>query len=696
MCLAIALALGAPTMASAQAVGDNNGATRDFSDWACERCPDSDRGWFGDFDFGIGWISDDSLRYGNYRGHDEKGGYLALSGEGGYRDAEGNWVEFSANELDVESRQIHISGGREGVYELRMSWQEIPSWRGYGAQTPYRGQGSDNLTLPSDWVDGTTTGQMTALQSSLVEAPMKIERKTLDAGATIRFAGDWTIEIDAQRQDKSGTRPFGGAGIFYNNAAQILAPVDFTTDNVELGINWNRETFQLSLGFLASEFDNGHNSLTWDNAFTSTPETSVFRAALEPSNEFYQFSLTGAWAIRPGMHLSGHAAIGEMSQDEAFLPYSINPDFGDLSLPRASLDGRVDTSTANLGGKYFWRINSRLSLNASAKYNERDNRTPIDTYTPVLMDFIDFPERQNRPYGYERTQYEADLRFKAMRKLRLSGGVKFQDLDRTWQSIENSEETTLWGEARFTPTARMHFKVSYEEGERDTSEYQAVTDSGRVDHPLFRKFNQADRDRSKGQLEAFASIGDGVGINLTVYGAEDEYEDSIYGLQSSDVAGATLSIDYAFNPNTSLYGFVSRELIESDLFGIEGTNPWHGNTEDRIGTAGAGFSTAISDDKRVGIDVIWAGTKGEIDVVTGNEAPFPDLESSLINVRLNFSHDVNDRWGYRLYAEFEDFDASDWAYDGIGVDGVDAVLTYGLNSPNYEVINLQAQAVYRF
>ena len=138
--------------------------------------------------------------------------------------------------------------------------------------------------------------------------------------------------------------------------------MDFTTDRLDVGINWSRKAFQLSLGFMASEFDNNRNSLTWENPFTGTPEIDNFRAALEPSNKFYQFSLTGAWTIRPGMNLSGYASMGEMSQDEAFLPYSINPDFDDLTLPRSSLDGQVDTSVANLGGKFFARINSRLSI----------------------------------------------------------------------------------------------------------------------------------------------------------------------------------------------------------------------------------------------------------------------------------------------------------------------------------------------
>jgi MtrB/PioB family decaheme-associated outer membrane protein len=685
-----------PDLALAQQTAGESSAEQDFSGWSCERCPEPELGWTGHVDLGLGWISDDDLRYGSYRGLEDDGAYLPLDGYGIYRGAEGRYFSVDGKDLALDNRELEIEGGREGRYALNLSWNEIPTYRGYGAQTPFQGQGSTQLILPPDWVDGRTTGEMTALQSSLQAAPMKLQRETLDLGASFRLSRNWSINVDTQRQDKKGTRPFGGAGVFLNNASQILAPVDFTTDRVDVDINWSRKTFQLRLGFMASEFDNARNSLTWDNPFIGTPETDSFRAALEPSNEFYQLSLTGAWTIRPGMNLSGYASMGEMSQDEAFLPYSINPDFDGLTLPRAALDGKVDTSVANLGGKFFARINSRLSITARAKYDERDNQTPIDVYTPVNSDFIIFGPRSNRPYGFERTKYSADVRFRAFGKLRLSGGGRHQELDRTFQAIENSEETTWWAQAKFTPVARSHIRATFEQASRDTSEYQVVTDSGRVDHPLFRKFNQADRERKKGNLEAFYSTTNGLGLNLTLYGAEDEYEESVLGLQSSEVRGGTLSMDYAINEKSSVYVFVSREEIESVLYGRSESLGWNGTTDDLIATAGAGFSTAIDEDKKFGIDLIWADSEGDIDVTTNGPSPFPTLSTTLKNVRLHFSQSLNDKWGYMIYAEYESFDSSDWAFDGIGVDGVDSILTYGIISPHYDVLNLRAQATYRF
>ena len=540
---------------------------------------------------------------------------------------------------------------------------------------------------------------MTGLQAALEPAPLKLQREVLGAGLGLRFASRWSFAIDAQRQEKKGTRPFGGAGIFMNNAALLPAPVDFSTDLVNMALNWTGSRAQLRLGFHGSWFDNGRQSLTWDNPFTATPQTSVFRSALAPDNDYQQFNVAGAWAITPRIHLSGQAATGEMSQNAAFLPYSINPEFDGLPLPRANLGGRVDTGIAALGGKLFARVNSRFSITARAKHDERDNRTPVEQYVPVISDALVIGPRHNRPYSFERTQYSADLRFRAHRSLRLSAGGRRHDLDRTLQAVEQSEETTWWGEVKWSPAGASQLRLRIEDSDRDVSDYQQPDDVWIPDHPLMRKYNQADRDRTRVQLDLNVAAFDGFGLNINIYNAEDEYRDSAIGLQSSEVNSFTIGMDWSPAGKFSLYGFVTLDEIDSSLLGayINRSNTWTALTDDRITTAGLGFSTELNDAARLGLDLVSADTRGDILVQTGAmEDPFTPQRTDLTNVRLYFDYRVSEHWGYHLLAEYEDYSSKDWAIDGLGVDGMDAVLTFGTVSPDYSIWHLRAQATYRF
>ncbi|MEJ2534971.1 MAG: MtrB/PioB family decaheme-associated outer membrane protein [Gammaproteobacteria bacterium] len=672
----------------------------DMSKWECKRCPEY-YGWWGEALLGIGWVSDDSLRFGSYRGLEDDGFYAAIDGNATYRDAEGMYLDVMADDLGIDSRRLDMRGGRMGSYEIRFGWQEIPFYRGYSAATPYAGQGGTVLTLPANWVPAAGTSGMTELAGALQPAPLGVKRDILDAGLTWRATSNWSFDVDAQRQEKTGTRPWGGGGLYFNSAAVLPAPVDYTTDRIDAGVNWTGSRASLRLGFMGSWFDNGANSMAWDHAFSGTPETTRFQAALEPDNEYYQFSLSGAYRLTDRINFSGHAAMGEGTQDEAFLPYSVNPDFGGLVLPRASLDGQVDTSIFNVGGKLTARVNSKLSLTARYKYDERDNQTPVDLWTPVVADFIQNEERFNRPYGFERTQYSLDARFRFTSRFRLAAGAKQLELDRTLQAVEESDDTTFWTEATWTGLPLTQIRLKLEATERDISEYRA-NDSGPgpVDHPLFRKYNQADRERTRVILDASVMATDRLTLNLNAANAVDDYTDSPLGLQNSNVESFNLSLDYAASETMTFYAFAGYETIESSLDGsasLSSLDRWFADTRDRIMTGGVGGNWFLSETGNLGVDLLASDTRGNIDVRTSaDEDPFPALRTELVNLRLHWNQKIGENWGYRLLAEYENFEATDWGIDGYGADGIDPLLWIGISSPKYSIWHFRAQATYRF
>ncbi len=57
--------------------------------------------------------------------------------------------------------------------------------------------------------------------------------------------------------------------------------------------------------------------------------------------------------------------------------------FNDLVLPRESLDGKLDISTYNFTGKLFAHLGNGLSFTARGKWDERENKTPVDLYETV-------------------------------------------------------------------------------------------------------------------------------------------------------------------------------------------------------------------------------------------------------------------------------------------------------------------------
>ena len=391
--------------------------------------------------------------------------------------------------------------------------------------------------------------------------------------------------------------------------------------------------------------------------------------------------------------------MGRMKQNDPFLPYTTNPKYSDLPLPRESLDGKVDINTYNFAGKLYARVNNKLSFTARGKWDKRDNKTPVDLYTPVITDLLPIGPRFNRPYSYKRQKYSADLRYRLDSRIGLSGGVRQYNMDRTLQQVERTKETTWWGQAKVSPTFNTEFRFRGEWADRDISDYLPLDDDGAIDNPLFRKFNMADRDRDRILLEFDYMPIDSLSITLGYIHAKSSYKESVLGLQKSVDESYSVNLNYAISSKVNAYAFYNLDYLDADLLNTSGgsSGQWSARTQDRIETSGIGLSATISEKSSLGVDYVYAGSRGKILVQTSADEPaFDPLKTSLKNFKLHFDYDFSDSWGYKLYAEREQYDSSDWAIDGLGVDGIKSVLSMGEQSPEYSVWYYRFQISYRF
>lgn len=665
--------------------------------WTCEVCPYR-YGWYGVIDVGAGWVSDDSNKFGDYRGLEEEGGFPALDGEAHYRDATGRFVDINAGNLGIDSRYLEVRGGNRGRYTVAVGFREIPKYRGFGTQTPYLDSGSASLPLPGNWQPAPTTSGMTSLAGALQPLSLKTSREIFDAGLRLKLTGRWSLDATYEHQSKTGTRPFG-AGVLTINSSHFAAPVDFSTDRLATALNFNGDRSHWRLELMGSSFDNAYASLTWANPFTAQPGTSVLRTALEPDNDAWRMDLTGAWAPGSAIRFSGSAAIGRLEQDDPLLPYSINPEFSELPLPRLTGAGRVDVGTLDLSGRLNARLARRLDLTARLERDERDNKTPVDFWTPVITDFFAREPRPNRPYSFERDRASVELRYRPSGKVRLQAGAKWESYERTLQSVEETEEAGWFAEAALSPGSSIEFRARLEHFDRDGEPYLAVEDFALPEHPLMRKFNLSDREREQLRIDVDYFPTADLMFNIAYRQGEDEYDRSVIGLLESEER--SLSVDLSWNPIDAItaFAFFSRDDFDSEQAGAESelAAPWLATTDDRFLTAGIGITARLGSRTEIGLDYVSSNADGDIRTDTGaGEPAFPTLETDLRNARLRLEYRATEQWGLKVYLEHENYDSSDWALDGIEPDTIPNILSFGAESPDYSVTVIRAQASYRF
>lgn len=660
----------------------------DTSNWACKFCV-VPYGWFGDLQFGALWVDDPTPKFADYRGLDDDGFYADLNGAGGWRGEGGYYFDYYARNVALDSRIVRVEGGKQGTYDLRAGYQEIPRYLGNGTVTPYSGEGKDVLTLPSDW-SPVSGGTMNV-------AKLETNRTVMDAGLTVRALSNWRFDADVERQEKDGSKTSGGT-LFYVNAGLFPSPLKYTTDRFLTSVEYDNSWLQLRADYQASDFSNSYTSVTWDNPFTIGLGDELSRTGLMPDNEYQQFSLSGAVRITDWLRFNGKLSSGEAEQNDSFLPYSINPEYEDRPLPRESLNGKLETSMYNIAGRLSARLSKGLDLTASYKSSERDNKTPSDSYEPVMFEIYPRPARSNRIYSYDRSLSKVSLRWRARYNLRFLGGYLYEERDRTYQEVAHTEEDTWFGEVQWAPIAMLDLRLKYDSYERTASPSVQQGNYDRPENPLMRKYNMANRDGDRTTVEVNLMPIDNMSVAFSYYSTDDSYSKSVVGLTDAEETSMSIDFNYGFSNGTSVYAFFTDEEYEARMSGANGAGatPWDGQTRDEITSWGVGVSGKLGDKWSYGFDWVSSDSDGNIlTTLDGAGEPFPTLTTELDNIRLHVDYDLNERWALTLEAYNEQYDTKDWTVDGVGPLTVDGLLTMGQESPDYDVNVIRVLATWR-
>jgi hypothetical protein len=202
--------------------------------WACESCP-FDQGYRAEVAAGATSVSDDAARFGNYTGYDEKGIYANVDGEGRY-NKDGYRLDWTIEDLGLDSRVFEITSGKQGVFDFRLGYRELPFRRFDTARTIFVQASDDTLTLPSGWVPAGTTTQMTQLSSSLYQRNIGTDRSIFDIGAGWVPGEDFRVFADFRRQTRDGI-DITSAGS-YTQASFLPRWIDYETDQIDAGVQY--------------------------------------------------------------------------------------------------------------------------------------------------------------------------------------------------------------------------------------------------------------------------------------------------------------------------------------------------------------------------------------------------------------------------------------------------------------------------
>jgi MtrB/PioB family decaheme-associated outer membrane protein len=700
-------------------------------------------------EFGLGWIDGATPRFGRYSGLDDRGGYGVLAIDWYQRAAHDAddpvFTRIRAHELGLDTRRLDVAHGRQGQYVLRAGYAELPMRRSDDAQTIFRGAGTNRLTLPGNWVPAPSTAGMHELGASLEPVAIGHERRRGMLGLDLLLARGWQLDSRVRHERKEGIKTVGAViGNSGGNPRAVILPepIDYTTREAEVALRHFTPARQFEIRYLVSLFNEKLGGLSWQNPYStiggwqaSVGHPNGFgQIGLPPDNQFHQLSALGGWNFAGGVRLVADLAMGRMTQDEDFLPYTVNPTLAASivqPLPRASLDGRIDTTVANL--RLTGRSFERLDWNLSGRFDDRDNRTPRDEYVYIGGDSTlqnvtanSAFRRFNEPASYRDTRMRADAGWRFAPRTRLTAAIERRETERTYSERESAEETTLKLGFRHATGERFAAALRAERADRDGSTYHGnepflsgyapgytSTVAGQWENaPLLRKFHLADRVRERAGATFTLTPTDSWQIGLDLQRVDDDYRRSELGVTDSFSDIATLDVTWMPSPRWTAYAFASQEDLTLRQVGasirtatreadaVDPARRWFARHDDRIDTHGAGFTyTPGSGALAFGFDWLDARSVTDIDVSVGSAltaAPLPENRTRLKSGSLRTEWRFAPQWSVTLRLLHEHYRSSDFSIDRGAPNQLANVILLGETSPDYDASVATMTLRYRF
>lgn len=658
----------------------------DTSAWECKFCP-FESGYRGDYELGASNVSDDSAYFGDATGYDEEGVYANVDGSGSWV-GDAHQLRWTIADLGLESRSADLRGGKQGKYDYTLAYSELPRRQYNTTESIFQQTAAGGLSLPSGWVRAPAATGFTQLDSSLGPIDIASDRSVFEIGGRYHATSRFSFAADYRHQEQDGLDIFGGS--YFTQASLLPMPVDYVTDEVEIGLRYASDNGFVAFGWYLSDFESGGDAYTWEHPFTSAAGAESASLAQAPDSRFHQASLTGGYvfpAYKTTVNVS--AAIGQIEQDENFLPYTSNTNISTTPLPRSSLGGDVDTS--NFAVAITSRHVDKVRLKLTYRYDERDNQTPEELWNRVIADsLISGDVETNVPYSFKRSTLRLSADYDLFDKVRVSAGYDRKDFDRDFQEVAEQTEDSGWGRLRWRPNPTIDIDLKGGTSRREVDRYNEAFAITLGQNPLMRKYYLAYRFRQFGEATVTVSPHDGP-VSFTFHGmiAEDDYTQSQLGVTGAEELRFNADLNWSVSESASVYLTGGLENIESEQFGGQPsvTPDWQAQNDDNFFTVGGGFRIRqIAEKVDLQMDYMRSDGSSEIQLTSSGElSQFPDLESTLDHVRLKLSYHSSERLELNLNLRYQSFSTEDWTLDGVGPATIPVVLTLGADPYNDDV-----------
>lgn len=664
----------------------------DTSTWTCKLCP-FHTGASATVEGGVLYADGANASSGRYNGLAHDGPYALLNANGRWRTASGFHGSFDARRLGLASRGARLSVGREGRYELRLSYQGQPLREFDTTRTPFRSAGSEKLVLPSNWVAASTTSGLSALAGDLQPVRIQSDRRTVSVRGKYFASRAWTVFASLRHSERTGTDIAGAS--FLTEALQLPVSVDYATNTLEAGAMWSAGTASARLAYTGSWFKDHTPQLLFQNPYAPiVPGSTQGLLAQPPDNDLQQISLSGEIGLPLWSGtLTYVVSDGRLAQDGSFIAGSTL-----ASAPvtlSGSLGGSIDLTHYALA--LALRPLSRLSLRGRATYDGRDDHTRALAIDYVVTDTLPGGTYLTPRYGEDHTRLTGSADYRLFHWLRAGAGGRYAHTHYSpGQVLTSLSELAAWGYGTVTPLPSLSLTAKAGSSRRDASAFHA-TALPVTENPLLRAYDYAPRDREFVTVRGTWMATPALTWSLEGSAATDAYRLSQFGLRESRERELSTSLAWAPAKTWSLYvdsSYQHLEALQNSL--LTAGASWQARQGEYFWTLGAGGKYTILTRWHLTVDYVRSYSRSDTQLIPlGVVEWFPEDRTGLDTLKVTGAYRASARLTLRLRYERARYGTSDWALGNVYPDTIPTLLALGAMPYRYDLDLVGVSFVYR-
>ncbi|MBA2493568.1 MAG: MtrB/PioB family outer membrane beta-barrel protein [Acidobacteria bacterium] len=574
-------------------------------------------------------------------------------------------LDFKGLELGERDRRVTAEAESVGKFKTRFLWDQIPHYFSSGL-TFHTSAEPGVLTVdpalrarlqavPNSSAAGSLVGP--ALPAAVSQelqntrsVQLRIRSDQLLFTQSYHPNENWEFYFRAQNIRRNGTRP-KPTGTFANETngpagdlvwealgVELAEPVSYRTTNLSFGIHYSQPKWRVGVQYNLSMFRNSISSLTWENPFRATdalataPSFNVGRnrfvraqLALPPDNDFQSISFFGSADLPHNTQLRGAISWGRGTQNEQFLPYTLNsamvaanllpgqPALFNLAPPQPSLNGVINT----LNQDYTLASRPWKSMRFMLQYrfNDRDNKTPVivfpglsafgDSGVRTSVDFYNTPI-ENFPFSYTTQNATASWEWSLRKNINLELEYDLEIWNRTYREAPRTNEHSIQGRVDYKLSPGVALKLDYLYAHRKPTIYRTqplvfdptlngplgswVVTPGTQFNPglreefnLLRQFDESDRIRKEGGASLEVTRWENLSFSASYRYLRHDYDKRFYGLQYDEVSTVDAEVSYfpmgasqddspaasgGWLDNSFFYANYSREFSQTGYLGL--------------------------------------------------------------------------------------------------------------------------------